>query len=115
METIDFYPKTLRQIPEQDNPAYGDTECYMLVREDTPARNSMRVLVLKIDPVENPFQEEAITQIATFGDHGKAQQYCKLFDELLQLAPLKAALLAEQNKVGHLEEELLEANEQIDS
>lgn len=32
METIDFYPKRFTEIPEQDNPAFGDAECLIVVK-----------------------------------------------------------------------------------
>ena len=34
MESVNFYPKTLSEIPEQDNPAtYGD-ECLLIVKDE---------------------------------------------------------------------------------
>ena len=68
METVDFYPKTFR-IPKQDNPAFGNSECLMIVAEE----NSKHAVVLHIvpDPVE------AVTSIAKFWKHRLAVSYCE--------------------------------------
>jgi len=74
MNTVDFFPKTFREIPDQDNPATGDEECLMLVREDVPDRASMRVVVLFIQPSDDDHPAE---NVAIFWRHDRAQRYCE--------------------------------------
>ncbi len=75
METVDFYPKTFHQIPEQDNPAFGQGECVMIVRECLPTHNSERAVVLHIVP--DP--DESVTSVAVFWRHERAIAYANVF------------------------------------
>jgi len=68
MQTVNFYPQTFCQIPEQDNPAFGDDECMMIVKEVGGERAV--VSRIKPDPVE------AVNHVAIFWDHSKAMEYC---------------------------------------
>ena len=67
MQTIDFYPQEFRDIPEQDNPAFDNHECVMIVKE----YNGEKACVLHIvpDPVET------VTSIASFWGHDRAVEY----------------------------------------
>ena len=71
MQTVDFYPKEFHEIPEQDNPAFGNDECVMVVKE----RDSKKACVLHIkpDPVES------VTSIALFWRHDRATEYAEFF------------------------------------
>lgn len=51
METVDFSETEFKDIPEQDNPAFGNDECLMLVKEDKI--NRIVVLYIKPDPIES--------------------------------------------------------------
>jgi len=72
MEYVDFYPQLFHEIPKQDNPAFGDDYCFMIVREDHDHIHSNRAVVLNItpDPVES------VNHVAIFWDHDKAVDYC---------------------------------------
>ncbi len=73
METVDFYPKTFQQIDDQDNPAFGDSECLMIVAENSGKVEHPHAVVLHIipDPIES------VTIVAKFWKHDKAIDYCK--------------------------------------
>ena len=79
MEIVNFYPKTFHQIQEQDNPAFDDQECLMLVRECPPYSNSNRVLVLYIAPNEKPLDNETVTSVAVFWNENIALLFCESF------------------------------------
>ena len=70
METVDFYPKRFDEIPRQDNPAFDDGECLMVVREVVP--KSIRAVVLHI----NPEPGYAVNHVAIFWQHKDALEYC---------------------------------------
>jgi len=80
MEYVDFYPKTFAEIEEQDNPAFGDTECLMIVREVKADYESKRYVVLHIEPKDDPKVNEAVTRIAVFWKGYIAQWFCKNFN-----------------------------------
>lgn len=69
MNTIDFFPLTFSEIPEQDNPAFGGGECFMIVKENGTCPHSV-VLHIKPDPIES------VTHIAKFWRHDLALIYC---------------------------------------
>lgn len=71
MEVVDFYPKSFSDIPEQDNPAFGNDECMMIIRNDKG-----HALVLHIDP--DPV--ESVTSIATFWRHDLAVRFANGFE-----------------------------------
>ncbi len=75
METVDFYPKTFQEIPEQDNPAFGDDECLMVVSESDKCPHAV---VLHIDP-EGRKLGDSVTHIAKFWRHNRAIEYCDAF------------------------------------
>ena len=70
MEAVDFYPKTFHEIEEQDNPAFGKEECFMIVAEENT--EPFHAIVLHIVP--NPV--ESVTLVAKFWSHKKAIEYC---------------------------------------
>lgn len=70
METVNFYPKTFRGIPEQDNPAFGEDECLMIVREDKQGSDHSIVLHIVPDPIKS------VTSVAKFWRHERAVKYC---------------------------------------
>ena len=72
MQTVDFYPKEFNDIPEQDNPAFGNKECLMIVKEHHGTKAC--VLLVKPDPIES------VTSIALFWRHCLAAEYAKNFD-----------------------------------
>lgn len=72
IETVNFYPQEFRNIPQQDNPAFGGEECLMIVKK----YNDTKAVVLHIvpDPIE------AVNHIAEFWHNERAAQYCKLLE-----------------------------------
>ncbi len=76
MKTHDFYPKTFHQIPKADNPAFGEEECLMIVREcplDGCTSKRSTVLIISPDPIES------VTSVAVFWRHDWAKMYCEKF------------------------------------
>jgi hypothetical protein len=73
-----------RNIPEQDNPTYGDTECLMIVPQEPqepPYYNCGHWDVLHIVPVKNPLEEETVTQLGKFWELDDARLFAKAFAE----------------------------------
>lgn len=75
MKTVDFYPKTFHQIPDQDNPAFGNDECLMVVREFDKDRESDRSAILHIKP--DPI--ESVNRVAVVWNHDVAINFCENF------------------------------------
>lgn len=75
MEVVDFYPKTFQQIEKQDNPAFGDDECVMIVREPNRpgVTGKSKVLHIKPDPIDS------VTEVALFWRQERAIEYAKDF------------------------------------
>ncbi len=73
MDTVNFYPKTFQEIPEQDNPAFDEHECLMIVAESNTNSGHAVVLHIKPGPVDS------VNHIAKFWDYEKAEQYCDTF------------------------------------
>lgn len=73
MDMVDFYPKTFQEIPDQDNPAFGTHECYMIVKESEHCPHSV---ILHISE-ENLAEGDAVVHVAKFWRHEKALQYCE--------------------------------------
>ncbi len=72
MEIVNFYGTCFSEIPEQDNPAFGEDECLMII-SDREYRSHAIVLHIKPDTVES------VTHIAKFWDVSRAVQYCDTF------------------------------------
>ncbi len=54
MEIVKFVNKTFHQIPEQDNPAFGKTECVMICKKDaSPTDERLSILHIVPDPTES--------------------------------------------------------------
>ena len=79
MKIINFYPKTFAEIPAQDNPAFNTDQCLMLVKEVLPSHESARVVVLLIDPKDDPYSEETVTNLAVFWKEEIALAFCQSF------------------------------------
>lgn len=77
MDVVDFYPKTFKEIPKQDNPAFGDQGCLMLVKENKPG--SVMVTVLLVCPEEKR-DGDTVTNIAMFWRHSVAMSFCENYD-----------------------------------
>lgn len=73
MITVDFYPKKFHEIPKQDNPAFGDDECMMIVADAKVGSHAV-VLRIKPDPIES------VTSVAKFWQHSDAVRYCDIVD-----------------------------------
>ena len=71
MQTVDLYPQEFHEIPTQDNPAFDNHECVMIVKE----HGGTKACVLHIvpDPVES------VTSIALFWRHERAVEYAEFF------------------------------------
>lgn len=81
MEIVNFYPKTFSEIPKQDNPAFGNEKCLMLVREVTvTGYRAKRVVVHLIEPKNGPYTEESVESIAVFWELEIALMFCKSFN-----------------------------------
>lgn len=72
LPVVDFYPRTFHQIPPQDNPAFGDDECLMIVAENDSLH--ARTTVLVIDPED---EDDTVTSVAVFWRHDKAVKFCE--------------------------------------
>lgn len=72
MEIVDFYPRTFHQIPPQDNPAFGQDACLMIVAENDSLH--ARATVLAIDPKDD---DDTVTSIAVFWKHDRAVKFCE--------------------------------------
>lgn len=72
MEIIDFYPKRFGAIPKQDNPAFSDAECLMIVGDGKEHSQHAVVLHIRPDPIES------VNSVADFFRHEKAVEYCNL-------------------------------------
>lgn len=72
---VDFYPQTFQEIPHQDNPAFGEDECLMIVRTADGLERAL-VLHIKPDPVE------AVNHIAVFWRHDIAWAFCRSYPTL---------------------------------
>ena len=79
MKTIDFTHKKFHEIPHQDNPAYGDEECFMVVRQSDYSPQKRRFVVLKIVPHKEPLENETVTQIAEFWDSALAMDFTETY------------------------------------
>ena len=75
MEVVDFYPKCFSEIPEQDNPAFGDQACLMIVNEGGKSNRSIVLLILP-SPVKALDGTEAVDHLAIFWDHELAVNFC---------------------------------------
>jgi len=69
MEIVNFYPITFNEIQEQDNPAFGDDACLMIVRESFITDHAV-VLQIVPDPIES------VAHIAKFWRVEGAIDYC---------------------------------------
>ena len=65
MEVVNFCNRFFREIPEQDNPAYGRDECLLLTKSYN-ARTSFSLM--RITPVDDPFKEDSVIGICEFYD-----------------------------------------------
>ena len=93
MEIVDFSEKTFGEIPKQDNPAYmtkkewdaaGENGCLLITKQEEqkpPYKNCGRLCVFKIEPVENPDEQESVSYLGLFWEleHAKsfANSFCK--------------------------------------
>lgn len=75
MEVVDFRDTEFHFIQNQDNPAFGDEECYMLVQD---CKDAHFTIVLHIKPVENPLEEESVTKICKCWCSNKALEIAEL-------------------------------------
>jgi hypothetical protein len=74
METVNFYPQTLNEIPHQDNPANSKDICLLIVK-DHP--KSSHAVVLEINAEEKHYNEN-IGFVAKFQSEKLAIEYCSL-------------------------------------
>ena len=87
MEIVEYSnnPKNqFRNIPKQDNPAYGDTQCLMIIPDELstlPYKNCGSWIVLHIIPVEFPEEQEAVHHIGRFWEVENARLFAKSFVE----------------------------------
>jgi hypothetical protein len=72
METIVFGSKKFRDIPKQDNPAYGNQDCYMICGSES---DSTKFAFLMITPCDKPEENETVTRLAEFFTIERAEEY----------------------------------------
>ena len=75
MEVVNFCNSEFNQIPRQDNPAFGDEECYMIVQDSESIHFTN---VLHIEPVTDPLKEESVTKICKCWCSNKALEIAEL-------------------------------------
>ncbi len=71
IETVDFYPAFFQELEMQDNPAFGENECLMIVADEH--KHSV-VLHIVPDPIES------VNHIAKFWKHKDALEYCNYLE-----------------------------------
>ena len=91
MEIVNFYEKTFREIPEQDNPAFmtkkewdaiNQNGCILITKQEKqkpPYVNCGRICVFKIDPSEYPKEEETVTYLGLFWELEHALLFAETF------------------------------------
>jgi len=75
MEVVNFCNSKFWQIPEQDNPAFGNEECYMIVKD---SNDDNFTNVLHIVPTDKPKEDETVTSICKCWDSNKALEIAEL-------------------------------------
>ena len=70
---VDFYPQTFAEIPRQDNPAFSDDECMMIVGGYGSSKGHAVVLHIKPSPVES------VNHIAKFWQYEAAVKFSHEF------------------------------------
>lgn len=81
MEYVNFHNREISQIPSQDNPAYGDVECLLIVEEEMqPIPQPRRIVVIHIRPdiKKRTTHKEAV---GIFWREDIAVQFCENFQE----------------------------------
>lgn len=86
MQYIDFYPKTFHAIPSQDNPAFGDDECLLIVAESNIGNARAVVLSIKPDPIES------VTSVAAFWLYENAVAYCEVMSSADSLVGMEDSI-----------------------
>lgn len=74
METVNFYPKTIEEIDDQDNPAKGGQECF-LITGHVACDGGGDFVAAEVYHIK-PDTIEAADSIAIFWKIEKAQEYC---------------------------------------
>lgn len=93
VEIVDFSHKTFNEIPTQDNPAFmtkeefikgGQSEGCLLItkqHEDKPPyKNRGRFVVMKINPVDDPMEEDSVEMLGLFWNSDYAMNFAKLLN-----------------------------------
>jgi len=75
MEVVNFCNSRFWEIPQEDNPAFGNEECYMVVKDGD---NDFFTTILHIVPKDKPLEEETITYICKCWDVNKALEIAEL-------------------------------------
>ena len=75
MEIANFCSSTFNQIPRQNNPAFGNDECYMIVQDEDSVHFTN---VLHIEPVTDPLKEESVTRVCKCWCSNKALEIAEL-------------------------------------
>ena len=82
MEVIKFEKLTFKEIPERFNPAYGTKKCVMICKleqQKPPYTNKGKFCVLKIDPVNQPNEEESVSHLGLFWEIKHAELFATVF------------------------------------
>ena len=75
MKVVNFCNSTFDQIPRQDNPAFGNDECYMIVQDQERVHLTN---VLHIEPVADPLKEESVRIVCKCWSSKKALEIAEL-------------------------------------
>lgn len=98
MEIVDFSNLEFTEIPIEDNPALMPIDdwksinqqgCLMIckqVKQKPPYVNAGRLVVLRVDPVTNPFAEESVYHLGLFWELEEALLFCKSFVNQIKYA-----------------------------
>ena len=76
-----------KNIPKDDNPAYGNIECLMIIPDEPPTppyKNCGSWIVLHIIPVKDPLEEESVHHLGRFWEIGNARLFATVFGKRLQ-------------------------------
>lgn len=65
MKIVDFSYVEFKDIPKEDNPAFGKDECILICKTNECNRGS-KFIVLHIKPVDDPYTEDSVHKKGIF-------------------------------------------------
>lgn len=79
MNVVNFYPKTLDQIPAQDNPIIHGDECLLIIGANFLHGNSNDVVVFYVHDSNPKTDEDKADSIGVFWKLEVAEAFCQSF------------------------------------